>query len=352
MVFREKQNAIQRLDRRIGVRRLQFCSLALMAFVPTFGPAAVDQSKWSLYALGGFSVALPSQPDLQTGPNIPAGYRAWSATDGTSPYVFSLTEVKAEDAKAAPDALLAQCVAGILSSGKGLITGERDILFDGWPGVEIRYRQAANLEGRLQAFVVKNHIVNLVVTHPLGSAEPDSATRFFSSVKLPSDVEKGALTQPGPELAKFDLDGSGFSAKVPKGVRSGPIKIGDGPTAVEMHRFATAYLNRVYMGVVIDPPANASKDLDNDTTGKPAQAVNASIASLFGQTVTKTDSKDTSLGKDWTADFELGHALVGHLETYIRNNHTYSLLAIVPASLMQSDEVKGFFESVTLPTKA
>jgi len=118
-----------------------------------------------------------------------------------------------------------------------------------------------------------------------------------------------------------------------------------------MHRFATAYVNRLYMGIVFDPPSGASKDLDSDTTGKPAQAVNSTIAGLLRQVVSKTDSKDTPLGKGWLADFDAGHGLVGHLETYIRNNHTYSLLAIVPGSMVQSDEVQGFFSSVTLPKK-
>ncbi len=347
----ENQNAILVLKRRIDVRIYSIFPLALLGLMPLNAEAQVLHPKWSLYALGGFSVALPSEPISQTAPNLPEGFRSWSALMDATSYVFSLNPIRTADQSAPPDALLAQCVSGILSSREAFITGERDLLLDGWPGVEIRYRIAPNTDGRLRAFVVKNQILNLVVTHPLGSVEPDGATKFFGSAALPSDVEKGTLSQPGPTIEKFDLESSGFTARVPKGVRSATQKIGEGAAAVNMHRFATAFLNRVYMGVVIDPPAGASIDLDGDVTGKPAQAVNASIASLFGQKITKTGAKETTLGKDWTADFDLGHALTGHLETYIRNNHTYSLLAIVPGSMILSEEVKGFFDSATLPKK-
>jgi hypothetical protein len=351
MDFVETQNAIPRFSRRICVQGIRVCCLSSLVLAPLCASTRIDQSRWSLYALGGFSIALPSTPLIQSGQGAAAGYQSWSAIEGEDPYVFSLTKVSGDAMKSPPDALLAQCVAGIIAGGKGQITGERDILLGGWPGVELQYRQENGAQGQLRAYVVKDEIVNLVVTHPLGSTEPPGVSKYFGSLKLPNDIEKGPLSQPGPTLEKFDLESSGFSAKVPRGAKFAVTKIGEGVAAVNMHRFAIAYLNRIYMGIVFDPPSGASKDLDADTTGKPAQAVNATIAGFLHQAILTNTSKDTPSGKDWIADFDAGHGLIGHLETYIRNNHTYTLLAVVPGPMLQSDEVQGFFSSVTLPAK-
>jgi hypothetical protein len=133
-------------------------------------------------------------------------------------------------------------------------------------------------------------------------------------------------------------------------VRSEIVK-GNESGSVEMHRFASVFLNRLYMGFVVDPPPNAKLDLDNDTTGKAAQAINSTIASMLQQVPAKTGSRETPLGKAWTTDFDPGHGLTGHVETYVRNNHTYSVLAVVPTSMLTEVEVKGFFDSVALPAK-
>ena len=350
MVFAETQNAPHSPKRPSNVVRV-LCRIAAVTAISAFAGAAWGAPpKWSLFALGGYSIACPSAPQSPAGQKPADLFRQWTVVEGSSSFVFSLTRIGQEAATTSPEALLRQCVNGLVSSSKGTIITERDLLLDGWMGVEIRYRTETGAEVQLRAFDVKDQIVNMIVTHPSGAVPPDGLVRYFDSIQMPSDVGKGALLQAGPKIAKFDLETSGFSVKVPPGVRSEIVK-GNDTGSVVMHRFASVYLNRLYMGFVVDPPPNAKLDLDNDTTGKAAQAINATIAGMLQQVPAKTGSRDTPLGKAWTMDFDAGHGLSGHAETYVRNNHTYSILAVVPTSMSAVDEVKGFFDSVALPAK-
>jgi len=352
MVFAETQNALRWLGRPRCVLGHLCRIAAVTAAATTAVSAQAAPPKWALFALGGYSIACPAPPESPAGQKPADGFRQWVVAQGSSSFVFSLTRVVPQGATPLPppEVLLRQCVNGLVSSSKGTILAERDLLLDGWIGVEIRYRTEAAAEVQLRAYSINDQIVNMIVTHPSGAVPPDGLSRYFDSIQLPSDVGKGKFLQPGPKIAKFDMESSGFSVKVPPGVRSEIVK-GSETGSVEMHRFAAVYLNRVYMGFVVDPPPNAKLDLDNDATGKAAQAINSTIAGMLQQVPAKTGSRDTPLGKAWTMDFDAGHGLSGHAETYVRNNHTYSVLAVVPSSMMTVDEVKGFFDSVALPAK-
>lgn len=352
MVFGESKNAWRPSGRPRGVSgawiRLAFA--ASLASPAAAAGSGAGQRGWSLFALGGFSIACPGTPQSPSGQKPSDGFREWTIAQGKGSYVFSLARVGPAVANAPAEPILRQCVNGLVSSSKGTIVAERDLLLDGWMGVEVRYRTDAGSDVQLRAYVVKDQILNLILAHPVGSAPPDGANRFFDSVQLPSDVGKGTFSEPGPKFAKFDLESSGFTVRVPLGVQSQIIKASE-TGSVEMHNFVSVYLNRTYMGFVIDPPPNAKVDLDSDPTGKAAQAINKTIAGMLQQVPSKTDSRDTALGKAWMLDFDAGHGLAGHIETYVRNNHTYSIVAVVPAAMMGAGEVKAFFDSVTLPEK-
>jgi hypothetical protein len=323
----------------------------LLLLSPALVAAQAGAGQWPTFTLGGFTVSLPAEPKPIDVANMPAGTHYWAVAQGTTSYVFGVSKIKEDELKAPVDKLLADCIAGLINSTNGTITGERDLTFEGWAGVEILYKKDGGAIGRFRAFVVGSNLVTLGTNRTSDPSEPAGILRYLGSVKLPNDISKGPLKVAGPEMETFDLESSGFTAHVPKGARHGTMKLGEGATAVDLHRFAVAYLNRVYMGIIIDPPPDAKKDIDSDTTGKPAYAVNDTVASLFGGKISKTDTRKMAEGTCWTGDFELGHGLTGHLETYVRNNHTYTLLAVAPQSLFPADEVKQFFDQVTLPKK-
>src|SRR5690348_7030539 len=106
---------------------------ALFALATT--PARMDV--WKTYTLpDGYSVDCPANLSRKTVPDPDAKITQWLGTEGDVTYEAQILEAPAEEmAKTDPQQILAAYVSGMLDHAK--LTMERDLVFNGWPGVEV-----------------------------------------------------------------------------------------------------------------------------------------------------------------------------------------------------------------------
>ncbi len=309
--------------------------LASLAFL------ALSQTAWKPYTLGGFGIQLPSPPVDASLPSV-KDTRSWrSMHNKLNAIVFGISTINDPKALENPDQILAASVAGTSASDPGELVSEKDILVDGWPGVDYLIHSDTGIFYNVRSMIIGDKMVQILVTGFSEAAVKPPLTRATASFTLGSTA-KGPQTVAGPSFLRQTLGASGAVIDLPRPPKEESAPFNDKVPMI-LHRFSSFYENRDYLVVYADiPDAASAKEGDFDQL---IQGANDSLV----DTVHGTPTPSTDIVLDGSPGIrtiaKIGDAGLIRIETTIYKDRLYSLVSVAPACCKDSAEIKRFFAS-------
>ncbi len=311
-----------------------------MPFLAAFALAALVQTDWKPYKLGGFQFRLPSPPVEKKIETAPKGSRYWvSMHNGKNVVVVAVSPLEPKDA-GTPDAVLAAAVAGGVDGTDGALLGQADVLLSGWPGIEYRSRDGEGMNGIARVAVVGDKMVQLSVMGASEAAVKGPYELAVAGLALDKGAKAGPQKAAGPEFKAYKIGASSATVEMPREPKAEDVKLNGGAT---IHRFVANYGNRVYVAAYADiPEAERAKEEQFPTL---LQALNDDVVgSLKGKALPSADAKLDG-GYSIRTVAKVGTGGVARVESTIRDGRVYTLLAIVPSVWKDHAEPKRFFDS-------
>lgn len=328
-----------------------------MAIIPILAilAAQAKPDPWKpAFLPGGFSIQCPG-PVKRIVPGdgdepMPPGYQGWMVSYKDA--VFAITLGTTQEIKQnPPDQLLAGTEFGLLE-GDGTITAQKDILLNGWTGVEFDFSFPSGVHGTSRAYVVGGSIVQAAVEWP--GAEPAAdVSRFLGSMMTPDKAGRGPYKHAGPDLADYKLEGAKLTVRLPAKPARSEVQIGTPEIPGKLIRFTASYGNRQYLCVYTDMPTELIDLIEPgqepaDHEEEMLQDVNDSAMT----TMTPHGRHDLTylLGKHkvLSSTAKMAHGGMVRVDSFVDGTRVYSLMSLTPEVLGETDEVKGFFKSMKL----
>lgn len=269
---------------------------------------------WKTYPLGGVILQLPGPPRT-----VANEYdtRVWATETENLGETVVLTSSPMTPFDS-PPLTLAMTVQGGAGGYRGKLVAQRDLVLNGWPGIEGRVESEGMPTARIQAFRVKDRL--FVV---LSTLDEKSNDRIFGSIALAARFGKGPQGQAGPVWRRAAL--GGLSVELPD------------EATVEADRLTGSYANRAYTLSVskLDPKrANlAALEANGAKAGK-------TEAGILGDAASERAEGSAVEGK-----------MTFRAESATVDGRTVTLTAFVPTSLRDAPEVKRFFGSFRAAAK-
>lgn len=314
--------------------------LIALSVLAAFHQAAVKPQVTSFPP--GFSLVAPAPVKrADSEPGTPKGARYWSAATaegGFAIYVQTLSE--AEVASTPPDQVLAAMAAGLIQSGR--IESQRDLVLNGWPGIEVEYSEAT-LKGRFRGYAVGKNLFGAVALWSKDAKEPNAVKPYLDSMSMSAKLGRGPQKKAGPDLGLYKLEGAGMSVKLPAlPVRS---ETHFGPRQILMIRFASRYGNRSFVAMYADLPEEPGQEIAGHEReildAVTAEMIEASKGSARQDRVMTRGSVEVL---STTAQIAPNGSL--RIDSFFKGKRLYSLLAVGPTGYATSDEVKEIFDSI------
>jgi hypothetical protein len=154
---------------------------------PAFQQNRQNEWKEYSYASDGFAVSAPSVPifskqDKPTAAGTVELHNYAIELGNNSGVMISSTQF--ENAKdLPPKPLLQGAKNGAIGGMKARLTSEKEIMLDGYPGVQFE-AENDNFHMRSRMYIVKGRLLTLLAIAPTGIPIPDDANRIFNSLKL------------------------------------------------------------------------------------------------------------------------------------------------------------------------
>lgn len=128
------------------------------------------------------------------------GQQSWSFSDAACVFTVSTHKLtKAELDKTPADEFLAvKAFDGFKDLFSAKIKQERDVLYHGWPGLDMVLDNGNGSANEYRMFVVGTTFYMLMETYTVGRGRPADVGRFLSSLAITPNPPKGPLTAPGP----------------------------------------------------------------------------------------------------------------------------------------------------------
>ena len=301
------------------------------------------QTAWTTHSFPpGFSIDLPEPPIEMEPPGAPPGSRLWvSIQPGNRSIVVGWFPLNKGE-KAPPDAILANTLAGSAKGAKSRVVGEKDVLLNGWPGVEFRMKSPAVFAAG-QSYVVDDAILQVALNNLTEKGVDAPAAKLFASLKLAPTKPKGPLTKPGPEMKRHPIGESGLSVELPKPPKVEDVPLEGDPNRI-LHRFTAPYMTRLFAAAYLDMPKEVNLD-DPNQADQILGAVNADVVkSMKGKNV--KDEPTTLAGHPGLrTTLTFGDGGYQRIETILYEGRIITLFARVPAYLAKSPQIEGFFAS-------
>jgi len=163
-------------------------------------------------------------------------------------YNFELTVFAPKDSAWKPAGeeltLLAMGIRdGAKPDDQSVSTGERDLLLSGWPGIELEGKREDGTAYSARVFLVGNRVVRVICQYPSAS-KGTAVDEFIDSLQI---TPHGSTIVAGPDLRRFPLGDSGFSALFPRKPDTSSAPFGSGSSAILMHTFLADYAIRNFL---------------------------------------------------------------------------------------------------------
>jgi hypothetical protein len=318
--------------------------LALVALLPW----SSRSEEWRTIPLAkGFSVDSPA-PLPQVKHLVENGEDAtyWGALHGQAVLTAFASTL---DLKAfpgiLPDEILANSAQGFLDSGNCKIKGEKDLLFNGWPGVEIDCVSDNGIHARYRCYSVGASLYGATVTWSGNNAEPADTSRFLESMCLPARAGHGTQKTAGPAFAPISIAGARITINLPKKPEIHDDVLGSKEMPLKLTRMAASYLNRHYACLYVDMPPEEVESLPEHEQ-EAMEAINAQI--IAGAKGASPHSSSYRLGKQnvYSCRAKVQGSLAIRVDTFAKGSRIFAVMAVAPEVMMDSAEIKAFFTSI------
>jgi hypothetical protein len=162
-----------------------FLAIATAFVVFAAVACSADEAKWTThnYSADGFSISLPSDPQIHTQKD-PSGsqMRSYTIDLGQSVLMIGVIRFSSMVPSKGPDAILQDGKNGALAQSKAHLVSEKKITLGGAPGLDFE-AENETVHFRARVFLVGNTVYQLVEGYPIGKPF-DHATEFFDSFRL------------------------------------------------------------------------------------------------------------------------------------------------------------------------
>jgi len=301
---------------------------------------------WKPYTLApGSTLDLPTPPKESKSQKKGPDARVWTAVHSERTVIVVAYEPVAADSHESPDQVLANAIAGQVTGSHGTLLSQRDILFQGWPGVEIGAGVQGGMFARTRIYALSNAILELTVVGDTTGVVVPPADRLFGSLKLTSSIGSGPYKTPGPQFKRYGI-GNGASAEFPSSPQIEDVDLPPNPISRAMQRYAAPYGNRMFMVGKIEIPADQQKSMTPARTMEVLQQLNQAAMTSLG--ISDEKSKKIRIGTDaalsTTGTFEDGKQTASEIG-FLRGSRLYLFLCWRPTALQDSPEVDRFLNS-------
>ena len=222
-----------------------FVALALVA------SSAAQAGKWTThnYSADGFSISLPSDPQIHTQKD-PAGsqMRSYTIDLGQGALMIGVMQFGSMVPSKGPDAILQDGKNGALAQGKAHLVSEKKITLGAAPGLDFEAENPTT-HFRAQVFLVGKTAYQLVEAYPIGKPF-GQAPEFFDSFRLiaaepassrpaatPEPVSSSTATsdQPRPAYGPLAFNSEGADFYIAQNGKFAPAAVSDGTIEIHLH---------------------------------------------------------------------------------------------------------------------
>ncbi|HLK14208.1 MAG TPA: hypothetical protein VKT78_05335 [Fimbriimonadaceae bacterium] len=258
--------------------------------------------------------------------------KLWSYTDGTASYIVSTHPLTDEElAKATPDMILGNSVLGACGSmSHPNIKLHRDVLLNGWPGVETLIVSDNKYASAMRSFVVGKSLYMLCETYAATSGRPDGVDTFLGSLVISPAPAAGPLETPGPVFKAFAPEDGKLSILMP----ATPKK-----SETAMPGWDAQYGDRFYTVGYLDMPADAPA---------PAEALPLIKQKLIEGMKAKA-TKSSTFTRDGlefnSTEVSISELCAGRIDLGLSGGRLYVVMMIYPTGHAGSKDIDTFFNS-------
>lgn len=292
---------------------------------------------------GGVSVSAPkkmvSNPQKVDDPGM-SKIEYWQCLTDNCVLLLCVSTLK-NPSKSETSALFSASTAGF-SSGKDVaITGMKDLLAQGWPGIAVTVRQPEGFIGVSRTFRMKEFLVQTCGFYAMDLKRPPEVDKFLDSLRFPTEGETKVA---GPVLTRFPLGTSGLTALFPREPENHESQVGKGAAQGPMYVYSSDYGMRSFQVAYRDvpfakPPSDEEMDIARVAIAEDI------IASFRGK---KTAQKDEKIGNDQglSVAFAIGNEATGTVLVYMHGNRMVTLVEMGPRTYADPKTVDLFLHSV------
>jgi hypothetical protein len=316
-----------------------------MPLLTTLVGLVVLQGAWKPYPIGsGFLAAFPSAPERMKEVEKENGNdsKIWAADHPAGHILLgSILDVETEpSAEDQQSDFLSEVLDGAVEDDKLLI--QRDVVFEGWPGVEYASVDKEGMHSFGRFVLVKDQLVSLLAVGDTMKTEVP-AKKFYESLRLPASVGKGRLSKAGPSWESYPIGETGISMNFPrkpevgKNPKLSPVPGRDGIVV------GAEFLNRSFIVSYAEAPASG---IAGEEILKKANEANAAV--FNAGPITTVPSKVA--GQDsWKSTFTSKNGVVfARIESFRTGKWIVRATAFAPKCLAKSPEIDAFFTSATI----
>lgn len=317
--------------------------LCLASFL-AFTIACSDQ--WKRIALSPHvSMSIPpGAVAIDPGTPAPKDTKLWAFFDGHAAYLAMIwTASSKEDLEDPPDQALAAAIAGLGSSmEKPMIKSQRDILVNGWPGLEDLIVSEGKQATLVRVFYLGKQGIMMGVSYVPTHGRPATSDVFFSSLKITPVTASGPLKTAGPTFEPLQPKGADFTIGMPSKAETSQDMGSSGAT---LYEFLARYGNRTYMTGYLDFPVSME--------ARAAVAAARHDCLYAAKAKVLKEAEDVKRGEQTfsTMDFTAPNGMGGRLDITTREHRVYVMLMLYPVGHAGSPDIDAFFSSFKLVGK-
>lgn len=275
--------------------------------------------------------------------NVP-GQRIWSYAGSDATYLVSSRPLAEKElTSTTPDLILGKvavdtCNSFLLPN----IKLQRDILLNGWPGLEALIVDDFGPAQAMRMYVVGKTLYTLSETYSKAIGRPAGVDKFMNSLILSPAPSLGPQLTPGPTFTKFEPEGGRFAVELP----AAPKPLLTDPNIKPWNHFETQYGDRYYLVAYSDIPPGAPSNAD----------FRALLQRAYLHGIQGKQLKSSSFVRDGqeysTSEFTLTGVLNGRLDMTVVGGRAYLVSMFYPTGHAGSKDIDEFFNSfrVVAPT--
>jgi hypothetical protein len=304
------------------------------------------QGAWKPYTLRpGIRVNLPAKPveqprdpEAPTFSNWVSSHQGWNTllvTHGTFP----------EDGTRL-DQILQGLLLGLQEGGKGKIVMQKDLMLNGWPGVETRHEMEDETYLICRSYAMPGQCATFTIGGPFDEKLNAPAAKFFASIKLPPKVGQGPLKVAGPEFKPYTVGDTGVSIEFPNPPTLQNHDV-PGIHKRKMSQYISTYVNRIFSIGHTDLEEDEVASMSPDEIAETLRQTHEQFARGLGVKSVKPVASKFAGRESFRSTYAVPKIFAqARVETVMIGRRAFFAMSLTPPVLAKSPEVEKFFASI------